>query len=338
MKTFLLALALFRLGSGLDFASMGAGLTGGLMGMQNASELPNANFNIPGGGMEADQNFMAALRKVVDQSGQNSALVDPVLRQAFQGLMGIDMSGLIGAGQQAGQQYGDLSQLSQLYSGQFGQQAQQQFGAGQDYYNMARDPNNQLRDYLQQQTVDQSRASSSARGIGMGANAAGLENDANRNFQMNWQQNLLNRAGQGLQGMNQSNALGGADLQGSMAMAGQAPGYTMQAGQMPIAAQQTAYGMPMDYANAFMGAENNGVIGPQYNIMGSVNPYLQMAQQGQEAQFQAYMQHDLSNNQMQQQSQQGMWGGGQSGTNTMSGNQSGAGNPMNWMGMGGMGG
>lgn len=334
MKFSLLVLAFFRLG-GLDFASMGSGLTGGILGMSNAHELPDPNFNIPGAGREADQNFMAALRKVVEQSGANSELIDPVLRQAFQGLMGIDLGGLIGAGQQAGSQYGDLSQLSQLYSGQLGQQAQQQFGAGRDIYNLARDPQNELHDYLQQQNVDQSRAASSARGIGMGANSAGLENDASRNFEMNWQQNLLNRAMSGLQGMGQANYMGGQDLSNSMALGALAPGYSMQSAQAPIAAQQAAYGSPMDYANAFMGAENMGVIGPQYNIMSSVNPYLQMAQHGQEAQFNATMGRDVTSNQMQQQSQYGLWGGGQSGTNTMQGNQSGAGNPSNWMGMGG---
>lgn len=335
MKTLLLVLAFFRLGGGLDFASMGSGLTGGILGMSNAHELPDPNFNIPGAGTEADSDFMGALRKIIGDSSANSSLVDPALRQAFQALMGIDMSGLIGAGQQAGQQYGDLAQLSQMYSGQLGQQAQAQFGAGQDIYNLGRDPQNQLHDYMQQQNIDQSRAASSARGIGMGANAAGLENDASRNFEMNWQNNLLNRASTGLQGMGQANYMGGMDLSNSLAMGGLTPGYTMSSAQAPIGAQQAAYGSPMDYSNAFMGAENQGVLGPQYNIMGAVNPYIGMAQQGQIAQFNATMGRDIASNNMQQQSQYGMWGGGQSGTNTMSGNQSGAGNPTNWMGMGG---
>lgn len=339
MKTLALLLAFFRLQGSLDFASMGAGLTGGLLGMSNAHELPDANFNIPGAGMEADGMLMNALRQLVANNGTNSGLVDPAIKQAFQSLLGIDMGGLVGAGQQAGQQYGDLAQLSQAYSGQLGQQAQQQFGAGQDIYNLGRDPNNQLHDYMQQQNVDQSRAASSARGIGMGANAAGLENDASRNFEMNWQNNLLNRASTGMQGMNQANLLGGMDLSNSMSMGGLTPGYTMSAGQAPIAAQQAAYGAPMDYANMFSQAQSQDVQNPLSSIMQSIYPYLGMAQQGQEAQFNATMGRDALSNNMQQQSQYGLWGGGQSGTNTMQGNQSGAGNPMNWMGMmGGMGG
>ncbi len=346
MKTLALLFAFFRFG-GLDFASMGAGLTGGLMGMQNADELPNANFNIPGAGMGADAQLYQAMTTMTNAALRNLGLVDPQLQAAYMSMLGIDRSGIAPAGMEAGGQYGDLASLSQLFSGMLGGQAQGDIAqqnalrqAGGQTYQAGQDPQNQLHDYMRQQAVDASRAATSARGIGMGANAAGLENDATRNFEMNWQNQQLGRQLAGLQGMtganqaaNQTGAMAGMDLQGSMGFGAQAPGFTMASAMAPVQAQQTAFQLPMDWANLFSQAEAQNVLGQQQGVMNSIYPYLGMAAQGQQAQYNAYMGHDIQRNNMQQQSQYGMWGGGQSGTNTMQGNQSGAGNPMNWMGM-----
>lgn len=355
MKTIALLLAFFRLG-GLDFASMGAGMLGGIEGMGNAQSIPHANFNIPGAGMQADAWLTQDMQNLQTDAMRNLGMVDPQLMAAYQQMLGIDASGLTPAGQQAGGQYGDLSQLSQLFSGMLGGQAQGNIAqqnalrqAGGQAFAAGQDPQNQLHDYMAQQNIDQSRAASSARGIGMSANAAGLENDASRNFEMNWQNNQLGRMMTGLQGMtgansaaNQSGAMAGMDLSGAMGYQQQVPGYTMSAAMAPISAQQAQFQMPMDYANMFSQSEGQNVLGQQANVMSSIYPYLGMAQQGQEAQFAGSMQSVLAKNAMQQQSQYGMAGGGQSqgssSGGSWGGNQSGAGNPMNWMGMGGMGG
>ena len=48
MKNLLILLSLFFRPAGLDFASAGAGMLGGILGMANAQSIPHANFNIPG--------------------------------------------------------------------------------------------------------------------------------------------------------------------------------------------------------------------------------------------------------------------------------------------------
>ena len=71
--------------------------------------------------------------------------------------------------------------------------------AGQNTYNTSLDPQNALRDRTQQQVVDASRAGQSARGIAMSPYGAGLENDAVRNFNIDWQNQKLQRQTQGTQ-------------------------------------------------------------------------------------------------------------------------------------------
>lgn len=337
MKTLILMLAFFRL-PGLDFASMGAGITGGWLGMKNADELERPNFTIPGAAAAADEKLWAALQFLSAMAGRNAEMVDPAIRQAYGKLMGIDTSGLVDAGMQAGNQFSGLADNAQTYAALLGQQAMQQFGAGQDIYNLGRDPNNQLHDRMQQQVVDASRAGQSARGLAMGPYGAGLENKAVGDFNMDWQDRLLGRASAGLQGMNQANYLGGMDLSNSMNIGAAAPGYTMAAGQAPIAGQQAAYSAPIDWSNMYTQAQNQSVLNPQLQVMNSIYPYLGMGAQAQQSAYGANYARDIQAHQMQQQSQMGIWGGGQSGTNYMQGNQSGAGDPMNWIGMGDMGG
>ena len=71
--------------------------------------------------------------------------------------------------------------------------------AGQNTYTAGLDPQNALRDRTQQRVVDASRAGTSARGIGMSPVAAGPENDAVRNFNIDWDAGRLARQVQGTQ-------------------------------------------------------------------------------------------------------------------------------------------
>lgn len=322
----------------MDFASMGAGMLGGIMGMVNAHELPDANFNIPGGGMEADQYLMGAMRAISANAGRNAGMVDPALVKAYSNLLGIDLTPLIQAGAASGAQYGELANVLGGYGSTMQDNASNSFGAGKNTYMTALDPQQALHDRMQQQVVDASRSGQSARGIAMSPYGAGVENKAVSDFNMDWQNQQLARQIAGLNSMDQANASGANSLSGAYGYFSGIPGMTSAAASAPINAQQAAYGLPMSWADAFTQSQNADVLGPNMQVMNQIYPYLGMAQQGQQAQFQASMGRDITSNTMQQQSQYGLAGGGQSGTNNMQGNQSGAGNPMNWMGMmGGMG-
>jgi hypothetical protein len=63
------------------------------------------------------------------------------------------------------------------------------------------DPQEGLYDRTQNQLQEQARAAAKARGLLEGPWGAGLENEAMSNFNIDWQNNLLNRLNQGAQGM-----------------------------------------------------------------------------------------------------------------------------------------
>ncbi len=124
-------------------------------------------------------------------------------------------------------------------AGQLGMQAgQQAFGAGGDLYGMgnqvfntAFDPQSALYARTQQQLQDQVRAGEAARGIQTSPYGAGVENKAMSDFNIDWQNQQLQRQLQGLQGA--GNAFGqGAGLQG------QGVGMYQQGSALPYMANQ----------------------------------------------------------------------------------------------------
>lgn len=307
----------------LDFASGLAGLAGGLVGLHNADKLPAfSGFTLSRGKDVQDRWFQAldAIRSATDQvTGQ----VDPVLLSSFSDLLGIDLSGLVNAGFAAGDQYANLAGTANQFGGMAAQQAQ-------SLNESAFDPRSQLHDYMQNQVMDASRAGTSARGLGMSPYAAGMENDAVRKFNMDWQNEQLARqmAGSNAAQVAAANSLGYFSA---------APGFQMQSASVPIQAQELAYGRPMDYATSFAQNYTNANLAPNMAAMGQMTPYLGGAAQNAAQAYGFDFNRANLKNQMQQQSMYGIAGGGQSGTPYMQGNQSGFGNPMNWMGIGSMG-
>lgn len=147
----------------------------------------------------------------------------------------------------AGQNYGALAGQAQTSAGQFGQQAQQAYGAentlqqaGQNVYNLATDPQSALFNRTQQQLTDQVNVGQAQRGLGTSAVGGSEYNQAMSNFDIDWQNNQLSRANTGLSALtgaynqaNQSAALGNADLAGQLLTGAQGAGYQLQSGQTP---------------------------------------------------------------------------------------------------------
>ena len=97
--------------------------------------------------------------------------------------------------------------------------------------NLGFDPQNALYAKLQQQNTDQTNAINSMYGVGSTPYGAGLADQSNQNFNINWQNNLLGRAVQGAQGagglMGQA---GGAFGQGANLQTGGAQEFLQGAG------------------------------------------------------------------------------------------------------------
>lgn len=245
--------------------------------MSFLSNLFGSIFGQFGGGSPGSQGGPTYVPK-----GQSD--VDSALLNLFSGL-----SGAIGGTQAAIQpniasgylNAPDLGALGKLFSGQLQQQAGNAYGsvaplqqAGAQTYQTALDPQNALRDRLQQQVTDASRAGTSARGIGMGGEASGIENQAVSNFLQDWQNQQLQRQALGAQTMGslydasgRQSQLGNADLSGAFGMG--------QQGAM----------WPFTLANAFGGSMNQNYYQPLGNLGAMLGQYMGLGQSGSQSAF-----------------------------------------------------
>ena len=174
----------------------------------------------------------------------------------------------------AGMQFGGAGQL---------------YGAGSQVMNTAFDPQQALYNRTTQQIMDQINAANAASGVS-GPAAAGLAQQGLTNWNIDWQNNLLNRERMGIQAGSQ--AFGGASDLGGLGM------QTLQAGSN--APYSTYLGQQQ---NIFSGLNslNAGVLGsfglPQQQIQ-DIESYLGLGQSAnalaQSAQQQAFNQNRLA--------------------------------------------
>jgi hypothetical protein len=132
--------------------------------------------------------------------------------------------------------------------------AQGLMGYGQQIAQMGMDPQSALYARTLQQTQDQARAAQAARGIASSPYGAGLEDQATRNFNIDWQNQQLNRAtqaGSAVSGLDTAAAGLGAN---ALNLGSAASDLAAQAGKMPYSAEQS---MLQDRSNALAG------VGPQ---------------------------------------------------------------------------
>lgn len=332
-------LCLFFRPAGLDFAQAGGGVFAGATEAMNAKNLQDWTGWVPGASREMDEKWIAAMNAIQRATDRNTGLVDPVILNSFSNMLGIDLSGLITAGDVQGREYGALAGQATGAGGAMIDAGARTLAAGQDVYNLARDPRGELHDYLKGQTIDTARAADSARGIAMGGVSAGNESDAVRRFEMDWQNQQLGRALQGEQGLAMSGYYGGQDLGGGLGFGAQGAQFTGAAANAPIAGRAAAYSMPMDWASMFTGAQQYNVLGPTQNWMqGQVMPYLNQGAASSRDRSYYGLQQDALENQMSVEGI-GMFNTGYStGRGFNAGSESGMGKPENWMSMGGGGG
>lgn len=232
-----------------------ASIAGGLFGSSTAQnvQLPQ-QFQMPGM-TDAANNAQAGIGSLpATQYGQQFL---PQYEQATQNLYNNPYAG---TAQQGSLQAGQMGQQAAQSATQAGQQIQ---GYGQSLVplaqgiaNTAMDPQQALYARTQQQLQDQTRASSEARGIDSTPYGAGLENQAMSNFNIDWQNQQLQRQISGDQ------AAGGLVNQaGSMVGAGQglinaAPGAYNSASAMPYnTAQGIGQGQQSAISNLFQGGQ-----------------------------------------------------------------------------------
>jgi hypothetical protein len=225
-----------------------------------------------------NQNYNKYMGYDLDQYGLNSL---------WQGIQAGQQYGpqVQNAANQAGAQYGYLGQQLNNAAGiQFGQQ-QNLLNAGAQAYQTALDPQSALYNRSIQQLQDQTGATNSMYGLGSSAAGAGVANQALGNFNIDWQNQQLQRQLAGLQGYGQAaGAAGQAAAQGG-ALGGAGAGYTLQGGQLPYQTAQDIAANQGQLAGQFGQFLNQNVYGPGQAIQ---NQYIPYANQGQGAQQVAY--------------------------------------------------
>lgn len=207
----------------------------------------------------ADAGWLNAFNQVGDLNTLSANAQLPGYAKSLQNANNINYQPYLDSANQAGQQYQALSRQSEAQGQQFGQ-------VGQQIYQNAFDPQNALRAREEQGLTDQVRAGQAARGLGNSAVGAAEENQAMGNFDINWQNNQLQRQTTGLAGLTSS--------LGSQTQAGQQGAqFQQQAGSVPLQAQQFAGQQPGAAAQAY-GQGISGLAGQFGNQAGLATPYL----------------------------------------------------------------
>jgi len=259
-----------------SIVGIGAGAKSLFGGSQQGGS-SSSNTYVPTGLGGADQIFQQLLGQGSQASSAGASQLNPQLLQALTQYLGINTSGLTGSANYAGDIYGNLVPAAQSAQSTLAANAGGATAAGQALWNTAQDPQNKLRDQMQQQVTDASRAGTSARGIGMGGEAAGIENKDVSDFLINWQNQQLARQATGLQGLNASYDQAGRDISGSLAAGSLAPQFAQQAGQVPYQGQVQAASQPFNAASAYTGAQS-GVNQQLSGWLQSIIPYLNSGQ------------------------------------------------------------
>lgn len=243
------------LGTAAAVVGIGAGLnsmfgdSGGGSGPAGYSGPP---VYMPQGTRRADNLWMNLLRGGVRDTRGLERNIRPFLSQY--------LGGMREATPIAQADYSQMADMARAYSALMGQ-------GGRQAYETAMDPQNALYDRTLQRIQDAERAGQSARGIAMSPYAAGLEGDAVRNFNIDWENNLLKRQLAGLSGMQ------GA-FTGSLGFGEAAP-------QAEIAGAA----IPAGTADTYSALVSKGILGPQAAWMSQIIPYMN---QGMGAQANAF--------------------------------------------------
>lgn len=211
------------------------GVTGGLTGNQQGA---GPQMYVPTGLGGADTQFQDWMRQIGSNLSGMQQFGNFWPGAALQDMLNLDPNMLSRAGIQAGNLYQGLIPQAQNVSNSLS-------GMGDALWQAGADPRGDLYRRTAQQVQDQSRAATSARGIGMSGEAAGIENQNMRNFNMDWQSQQLAR-------MLQAGGAAGNLYQGALGANALTPGYAMQSGAVPWGAISTAAGYPLQAMSQYL--------------------------------------------------------------------------------------
>lgn len=266
----------------------GAAVSGAMAPSSSGGSGGPGSYYVPTGLQQADQDWQDLTRQQIQNQGNINNTV-PWYQQSLNA--GGAANAMYGgqyqnAANQAGQGYGNLAaMMNQQSANNFGTQ-NALLGAGQQVYQTALDPQNALYNRTVRQLQDQTGATNSMYGLGSSAAGAGVANQALGNFNIDWQNNQLNRQLQGLQGY--AGAAGTAGRYGELgtAQAQAAPGYQLSAGQVPYQTGQALAAVPGQLAGQYASGMEAGPLSSAQSINTQAIPYMNYGQGAQQIPYQ----------------------------------------------------
>lgn len=278
------------------------GIVSGFFG-EDPGAPPQVSVWQPGGLQQADTTY----QNLTQRAAANNPYIanQPAYSQYLaNSLNNPYAAGAQTAANQAGAAYGTIGNQALANSGAMSNAAQQMLGAGQQVWNTALDPQSALYQRTLQQLQDQTRASQAARGITNSGYGANLENEALSNFNIDWQNQQLNRQMAGL------NAMGGATTG-----AGNAYGVANQlgasgaeslgsSGMVPYATSSSILGNMLNALNNYGSSVGGASNALDLSTAGALGQYLNLgaSQSNEAAQTQiANWQNQMAYDQMQNQ-------------------------------------
>lgn len=190
----------------------------------------------------------------------------------------------------AGAQYGVLGGQLQNAANQQLWQQQGLIDAGRQVYNTALDPQSALYNRTVQQLQDQTGATNSMYGLGSSAAGAGVANQALGNFNIDWQNQQLQRQLQGLQGYGSAVGQAGQTAAQGGALGAAGAGYTLQGAQTPFQTAQGLAAVPGQLGGQYGQYLQNNIYGPAQGFQSQAIPYMNAGIGAQAVPYQAQAQ------------------------------------------------
>lgn len=281
---------------------MGSSISSLFSGAPSAPDLKTFQPQYTG---QADTSAFQGMQSIANNNPylQNQGIYQSLEQQ---GLNDPYAAGVQAAGNQAGQQYGQLGQQGMAASSALNQGAMNLLPYVSQVENTAMDPQNALYNRTLSQVQDQAGVTNAQTGVGTSPFGAGVMNSANRNFNIDWQNNQLGRQATGMGAAVQGLAGAGNAMGQAQNIGDAATGDTLASGTTPQQAYLANIGNKMNVLNNYGTSQTNANAQSQ-TAVGDFMSY--MGQGEQQANVQQNLnQTNYQNELAQQAAQNQMWG------------------------------
>lgn len=232
------------------------GITGGLFGASNSPSAPNLSTYQPTGTAAFDQSFQNLLNSNINNNPYAS--YTPQATATFnQQYNNPYASGYQSAANTAGAAYGATGAADMGAANALTGAGNTGLTAANQTLQQSLDPQNALYQRTLQQLNDQVGVNSAQRGITNSPYGASVANSADSNFNIDWQNNQLQRALQGLSGYTSGVAGANSDFTGANTLGTAGAGNINNAGALPFATSNAITSNQNDALNQLLSVIGN---------------------------------------------------------------------------------